>query len=330
MSAKEVRVLWIDYVRDIGIWTVVLGHSFCSEDLKQYIYSFHMPLFFLLSGIFLRDEKYIDFVSHKFKTLIIPYLVFNLFFYCLNLLGVIYLFSNDIIWYKPLVSMVFGYGSLCCHASWFIVCLFMIENIYYGLKKYVPGYFVVVVLLGFLGAYCIPPIKFWNLSIALVGIVFYGIGKIGKKYIYSLADFKTHWLSMLGVGTLLISFYPIYINGKVDMVFNIYGDYYYLFILNALFGIISMLCLGILLNRLLGNAGASIITYVSKNLILILLLHPFANSFIYKFWVRGDDLSNIITSFLSILLLIPVIYFVNCVCPWIIGRKVSVYKMKSK
>lgn len=55
MSVRDTRVLWIDYVRDIGIWTVVLGHSFCSEDLKQYIYSFHMPLFFFLSGIFWRE-----------------------------------------------------------------------------------------------------------------------------------------------------------------------------------------------------------------------------------------------------------------------------------
>lgn len=210
------------------------------------------------------------------------------------------------------------------------VCLFVVENIYYGFKKYVPGYFVVVLLLGILGTYYIPPIKFWNLSIALVGITFYGIGQMGRKYIYLLADFKTPWLWVLGMGTLLISFYPIHINGRVDMVFNIYGNYYYLFILNALFGIVSMLCVGILLNRMFGNIGAPMVTYVSKNLILILLLHPFVNSFIYKFWSHWDNLSNTITSFLSILLLIPVIYFVNRACPWIIGRKMSVYKVKPK
>lgn len=136
---------------------------------------------------------------------------------------------------------------------------------------------------------------------------------------------------MLGIGTLLISFYPIHINGRVDMVFNIYGNYYYLFILNALLGIISILCLGLLLNRIFGNIGASMIIYLSKNLILILLLHPFANSFIYKFWSHSDNLSNILVSFfLSIFLLIPVVYFVNNACPWVIGRNIYFYTMKSK
>ena len=325
---KDNRILWIDCVRNIGMWLVVLGHSFCSEDLKQYIYSFHMPLFFFLSGIFWREENYIRFVSHKFKTLIIPYLVFNILVYGLYLLGIIHLFSSDVIWYEPLLSIVFGYGALCCHASWFLVCLFIVENIYYGLRKYVRGYFIIILLVGVLGTYYIPFIKFWDISIALVGLFFSGLGQVSRKYVYQLASIDIYMICGLAIAVLLASLYPVYVNGRVDMVFNIYGSNYYLFILNALLGIVFVLCWGILLNRMLRNVGASLITYISKNLILVVLLHPFSNAVIFKFLPYQNDWWNVIISFLSIFLLIPVIFLIDNVFPWMIGRKIPVYKMK--
>lgn len=47
------RIKWIDNARAIGILLVVLGHSLIPASIQTYIYSFHMPLFFFLSGLFL-------------------------------------------------------------------------------------------------------------------------------------------------------------------------------------------------------------------------------------------------------------------------------------
>lgn len=44
----------IDVIRGMAIMLVVLGHSGVSEPLFQWIYSFHMPLFFFVSGIFFK------------------------------------------------------------------------------------------------------------------------------------------------------------------------------------------------------------------------------------------------------------------------------------
>ena len=46
------RSNFIDIVKGIGIFLVVLGHQ--NTILTQEIYSFHMPLFFFLSGIFIK------------------------------------------------------------------------------------------------------------------------------------------------------------------------------------------------------------------------------------------------------------------------------------
>ena len=50
--SKKGRLHWLDYSKIIGMYLVVLGHVIKDNTLllKGIIYSFHMPLFFFLSG----------------------------------------------------------------------------------------------------------------------------------------------------------------------------------------------------------------------------------------------------------------------------------------
>ena len=52
------RYAHVDIARGIAILLVVLGHCFQSSDvaLNRVILSFHMPLFFFLSGVFAKTE----------------------------------------------------------------------------------------------------------------------------------------------------------------------------------------------------------------------------------------------------------------------------------
>ena len=47
------RVIWVDTAKGFAIISVVLGHSSLPIELRSVVYSFHMPLFFMLSGVFL-------------------------------------------------------------------------------------------------------------------------------------------------------------------------------------------------------------------------------------------------------------------------------------
>lgn len=67
----------IDVLKAIGIILVVAGHS--GSPIRNYIYTFHMPLFFFISGFLRygqRDKKAKEFLKSKFKSIIIPYIVF--------------------------------------------------------------------------------------------------------------------------------------------------------------------------------------------------------------------------------------------------------------
>lgn len=89
------RVEWVDYAKALGILLVVFGHvqrglfnAGIIDDtsiyliLDAWVYSFHMPLFFFLSGLFFYGgwKKYghQPFVLGKFDALIYPYVLWSL------------------------------------------------------------------------------------------------------------------------------------------------------------------------------------------------------------------------------------------------------------
>jgi acyltransferase len=71
------RINWIDWSKSICIFLVVLGHTHLKESqsyIIQYIYTFHMPLFFMLSGLLCKKYFfYRRLIKKDFIYLIIPY-----------------------------------------------------------------------------------------------------------------------------------------------------------------------------------------------------------------------------------------------------------------
>lgn len=81
-STQQKRISWIDVVKGIGICLVVMGHVYRSNPVLIWIYSFHMPLFFILSG-WLRESKkkqieWKSFIQRKLESFIVPLLIFLL------------------------------------------------------------------------------------------------------------------------------------------------------------------------------------------------------------------------------------------------------------
>lgn len=54
---QQKRILWLDQLKAIAFFFVILGHMSISGEPKNWIYSFHMPLFFLVSGFTFNLEK---------------------------------------------------------------------------------------------------------------------------------------------------------------------------------------------------------------------------------------------------------------------------------
>jgi fucose 4-O-acetylase-like acetyltransferase len=90
----KARIDWVDYAKGLGIVLVVIGHSLRGEitsakgselllahQIDAWIYAFHMPLFFFLSGLFarsLRKKTPQAFFDSRWTILVYPYLLWSL------------------------------------------------------------------------------------------------------------------------------------------------------------------------------------------------------------------------------------------------------------
>ena len=73
------RLLWVDIAKGIGIILVILGHMIDGYSFAgRYIWSFHMPLFFFLSGLFMSETISIQLLLKRARQLLLPCCIFTI------------------------------------------------------------------------------------------------------------------------------------------------------------------------------------------------------------------------------------------------------------
>ena len=71
------RIQWIDVAKAIGILLIILSHTLENGLFRQAIFSFHVPLFFFLSGLTYHGVKK-GVWKKRFFRLYLPYVIFSL------------------------------------------------------------------------------------------------------------------------------------------------------------------------------------------------------------------------------------------------------------
>ena len=85
MSKPKQRIQWVDIARAMAMFLVFFGHLGDSwfpalKPIFRAIYTFHMPLFFVLSGLFFKPAiEFVSLLKKRTRTLLIPYYVFSVF-----------------------------------------------------------------------------------------------------------------------------------------------------------------------------------------------------------------------------------------------------------
>lgn len=100
MINSSKRNLSIDILKGYGIILMVIGHSGCPKWMHDFIYAFHMPLFFICSGYLYRPLKstkeIISFAKRRITRLYVPYLKWSILFLILhNLFYKINIYSDE-------------------------------------------------------------------------------------------------------------------------------------------------------------------------------------------------------------------------------------------
>ena len=187
------RLDYFDIAKGIGILLVIAGH-FGIEKIDKFVFIFHMPLFFIISGYFINPNKNTkEFIKKRAKSLLIPYIITSL----LIILGVMFkdiLKGNfDLAFMEGLqtfVKALYGSGSNSNHtlfnieqigAIWFLEALFISSVICKLICENKYRWIIVIVLFGL--SY-ISSLYIWlpfNIQSGLCSLLFVMVGYEIKK-----------------------------------------------------------------------------------------------------------------------------------------------------
>ncbi|MBT9315878.1 acyltransferase family protein [Leptothoe spongobia] len=356
------RLAWLDAAKAYGMFLVYYGHFVERiSDLQgfvvgtaafsqyKFIYAFHMPLFFILSGFVYKDrkQKFSSFLTHRLLTRILPAIFFNLVAVCIQFL----LAGGGSGFYERyqetnvLLDFLSGYpfGNFI---TWFLFCLFTVELLNYIARPFVKadvwrrGGLAALTLLGgyFIGLNSntlqglpLRGFDFWYFNQALVGFSFYQIGFILKQSEF-MTLVQNSFYRYLALGLTLISTLALFgLNqgpfaadrSLVLMAGASYGNLF-LFSITAITGSLFIITLSLFI-----PAGKGL-TFVGQNTLILLGLNfffaGFAKPVIEKIGLSVFDNGWAVLVFctaltlISFLVSVPVIQLLHRFFPQLIGK----------
>ena len=278
------RAWYIDNAKAIGIILVVVGHHpGLPRIINEFIFSFHMPLFFFLSGYLLKEShlrlNFAPYLRSLGSRLLLPYLFFSAVSYAYWLLtfrigykAERYDHANP---FEPLWGVLYGINTALDMnvVLWFFTCMFMVRLIYFSLRRLVDGQaaFAIAFILGIGVGFMqnMPDFRMpWNADLAIVACVFYAIGHQARYFDIS-AYFKKYFKRSVMFSFLTMACLAglVQINGRVDMAPMNFGKQPLLFFAGAFMGIYVVLFLSTIVKE------NGVLLMLSKYSIVIFPLH---------------------------------------------------------
>ena len=245
MAMKE-RFNWIDWSKSLCMFLVVLGHCHVVESqqvVSQVIYSFHIPLFFFLSGLLCPKILSLSSLKKDLRYLILPYFVYGFLlmavFTCLSMD-----FSLDSLWHR-IQALCLGYDA-SIGAIWFLPALFICKQLYFFCRWILTKSRVLGCVIAFstiMPAYFIAHGDV-NLPLfadsALFGLPFFLLGSFSLPLIEKWKNVGAIPLSLSTVFLMLLTIFLAVNNGFVSLATCDYGTSFIVYYLCAIAGIASI------------------------------------------------------------------------------------------
>lgn len=286
------REYWVDFLKGIAIVLVVLGHCDLPGYLRDAIYLFHMPLFFMISGYLdnsHREANLWNVVKKKAPRLLWPYLTYGVIVILWKTLINIGAEGNfTALLGKRILAFVYGnhiwennydyIGTL-----WFLVGLFCVICISWLLHRIRSEKIrlAITAAVALFGALFSKLLLQWNvrlpwaLDVALVAILFYELGIWWKQHRKCTDGKALLWASlslMVGFGLGACNIY-LYIQeppriGMLDLTF---GNVPLFFIS------VVLICLGFMMvtSCLYSRRGSKLVEYMGRQSLVIMVAHRY-------------------------------------------------------
>ncbi|MDP4467183.1 acyltransferase family protein [Lacticaseibacillus paracasei] len=285
MQEKK-RVQWVDIAKGLTILLVVFGHAlqgvvdsqsitlFSSANSlyigKQIIYSFHMPLFFFLSGIFsqfiYRNVRVV--VSSRVHRIVFPYFIWSLVLAICMQIASRYT-TNGLGLRQFLLSPFIPFSEY-----WFLYVLFFIEMFYLLVHQIFPQRVLSISFAVGLGLFILIPFlpSFWILPFFSEYLVFFASATILSNELMKkrIRDILVHPLII--VGSLLLFIVSMFgLVQLLKMEDAIWLDYFLL--VTSFLGGAFIIEVSMLLEKLRVRRFSDILSSLGRNSMKIYVMH---------------------------------------------------------
>ncbi|KQQ75360.1 polysaccharide biosynthesis protein GumF [Xanthomonas sp. Leaf131] len=277
------RDLRIDAAKAIAILLVVFCHAKgVPHGMTLFAYSFHVPLFFLVSGWLAsgyasRSTGLSQTVSKQARSLLLPYVVFYLLGYAYWLLtrniGEKAARWGSHPWWEPIVAMFTGIGPdlYVQPPLWFLPVMLVTVLSYVLLRRWMSPVVIAVasLVVAWFWMQWFPAQHvriFFGLDVLPVSLCFYALGAL---LIHVSPRLPTS-LPVSVLATVLLAVPVAWladVNGRIDVNMLEFGRNHALFLLSAVLGSLMVICAARLVQ------GWAWVQWIGRNTLLILCTH---------------------------------------------------------
>lgn len=334
------RIVWADYCKFFAISCMVLGHIDINDSFRTFIYIFHMPTFFFLSGYFEKGRSVLLTLKNAVYTLFIPYFFFSLLsiLWCWTspvmhpelypgMNSVKQIFLSAFIGIFLMDDTVKSFAFLPNFALWFLVALIVVKVLFswlYTVTKYINQkyefiFWMVAVLCSVMAFLFLRKFYYFSLDSAMMGLPFYIAGFFIKR-------------SGLLINQLFVKYAPLLVillggylllwggeNGNINMDGGVYGHSILLFYINAMIGICFLISISLICSRFTIKS----VLFLGENTLVVLAFHGFiilCMKGVERFLLH-ISISPFVYLLIVLLACIPIAQIFNKYFPMFVGHK---------
>lgn len=309
------RDISIDIAKGICIFLMVMGHADVPESVFKWIYSFHMPFFFMASGMFFNPSKYTTWKSlllARGKTLLIPYFSLSI------IVAGLYCLVGEV----NFKAMFTGWGGI---ALWFIPVLFVSELVFYLIWKVVGScehskvYAMVCSVIVLLGGYGLSKTHtHWLLQLDVVGMgcFFYSVGYL-LRHMLKTITLKWWWTG----GLMIIYFIAIQALRTLDMCPNSFGTFPISQIMAIVGSVLVIICARIVASWNINNPFRWFFNWAGKNTLVVV---GFSQVIIALLNFYGSEYIGVVFSIIKYVGIWGILYVISLILsrylPFVVGK----------
>ena len=285
MNSKRIAI--IDIAKGIGIFLVFAGHLFTAgEFLNDFIYTFHMPLFFFLAGYVMSDRYLKGGISKRIYSMLLVYFeillaataICFLIPFCRQFINKYVYIYSAILMAQPEIVYVgqlwFLISIVWCFAMFFVINNMFEKTLYraaaalviYSLSAYISSKTVLTVI----GSYQVADI--FKIRTSALTFLFFETGYLCKKHdmIPKAENIKLPLTVLILASCTALTAAVRAFNGSVNIAMPQTGNSA-LYILGGFAGIFMVLSASVLLQKI--SAVKKILVWYGKNTLQIFTTH---------------------------------------------------------